>query len=496
MHLTRDRCQILDAGELWGKNTAETQQWLKERHGRNTRAACIGPAGERLVKYACIASERRTAGRCGAGTVMGSKNLKAIAINAERSLDLHDPAAFKQLVKEQLGSIKANKGYLRHKEMGTTATQDATLDLGMYPVKNFRYGRMQDYRKLLGEEYRKLRTGEFGCYSCLARCGKIHNVTSGPYAGAHSEGPEYESIWAFTGSIDSTSIEATIAADQLCDDLGLDTISTGAAIAFAYELYEKGILTSGDTDGLELAYGDHSALMPLIQKIALREGFGDILAEGAMRAAAAIGHGSEAYAMHVKGLELSAYEPRASKSQGYNYATANIGASHNYGYAIQEVRGVPVPRKVDRFAEEENADIVIYNQDRTATIEVGIACIFAAGWGWFPDVFSRMLAAATGIEQFADVDYLGKVGERIFNLERAFNVREGFSRKDDYLPQRLRTEPLHTLGAPGEGEMVREHDKFLDRYYQLRGWTKDGIPTPEKLRELGLGHVLGDMRKQ
>ncbi len=493
IHLTSDSCQIHDAGDLWGKDTRETQDWLGQRHGRDTRIACIGPAGENLVKYAAIVSGRRTAGRCGTGTVMGSKKLKAIAITARRSLHLHDPAGFKQLAKEQIDLIHASKAYHHHKEMGTTTTQDVTNNMGIFPVRNFRYGRLLDYEKLMGDEYRKLRTGEFGCYSCSARCGKAHFVPDGPYAGAYSEGPEYETIWAFTGPIESPHVEATIAADQLCDDLGLDTISTGNCIGFAYELYEKGILTKGDTAGLELTYGNHSPMIALVKKIALREGIGDILAEGSMRAAAIIGKGAEAYALHVKGLELPGYEPRGAKSQGFSYATSNIGAAHTYGYARQEIFGATEPRAVDRFAEEDNADIVVFNQDQTAMREVGIVCSFAGGWGWLPRLLGKMLVAVTGIEQFADSEYLQRVGERIVNLERAFNVREGFNRQQDNLPRRMLSEPLLTRGAPGEGQMVRDLDKFLDRYYQVRGWTEDGIPSPQKLNELGLSYVLRDI---
>ncbi len=493
IHLTRDGCQIHNASELWGKNTKETQDWLSQCHGRNTRVACIGPAGEKLVRYSAIVTGRRTCARCGTGTVMGSKNLKAIAITTQRNLQLHDPEGFKQLAKEQLELMRASKAYQHHKEMGTTSTQDVTNNMGIYPVRNFRYGRQIEYEKVLSKEYRKLRTGEFGCYVCSARCGKAHFVPDGPYAGAYSEGPEYETIWAFNASIENTYIQATIAADQLCDDLGLDTISTGNCIGFAYELYEKGILTKGDTDGLELTYGNHSPMVDLVKKIGLREGIGDILAEGSMRAAAIIGKGAEAYAIHVKGLELPAYEPRGAKSQGFNYATSNIGASHCYGYAGQEIFGAMEPRAVDRFAEEENADIVVYNQDRTAMKEVGIVCSFASNWGWLHRLFGKMLVAVTGIDQFADSDHLCQVGERIVNLERAFNVREGFNRKQDTLPQRILSEPLLTRGAPGEGQIVRELDRFLDRYYQIRGWTKEGIPSPQKLNELGLDHVLNDI---
>ena len=490
LHLTAEGCTIVQANELWGMDTRRAQDLLHQRHGEGTHVACIGPAGERLVRYAAIVSHRRTASRCGVGTVMGSKNLKAIAITASRTVRLSNPDTFKELAKEQAQIFRANQKFEQHKEWGTTMTQDLTNTLGIYPTRNFRYGQQKNGEKLYGEEYRKIRTGDFGCYNCSARCGKAHNVTTGEYAGAWSEGPEYESLWVFSAPIDSTSLEATIRADELCDDLGLDTISTGNSIAFAYELYERGIIDRKDTDGLELVYGDHRTMIKLIEKIGSREGFGDILAEGTVRAARQIGRGAEAYAMHTKGMELPAYEPRGAKSQGFNYATSNIGGSHCYGYAGQEIFGVTVPRQVNRFAEAENADIVIYNQNATGMGEVGIVCSFARAWGWFPQVYGKLLAAATGVERFADPGYLFKVGERIVNLERAFNVREGFGRKDDRLPDRILNEPLHTYGAPGEGEMVREMEKFLDRYYELRGWTENGAPTREKLEDLGLGQIV------
>jgi len=493
VHVTPDGGQILDASEIWGRDTKETQAWLTQQHGRNTRTACIGPAGENLVKYAAVVSDRRTAGRCGTGTVMGSKNLKAVAITASRKLYLADPAAYEKLAKEQVKMLLDNEGFQNHKEWGTTATQDITNEIGIYPVRNFRYGQQLKYKEIIGSEYRKFRTGDMGCYSCSARCGKVHTVTSGTYAGAHSEGPEYESIWAFTGPIESNSIEASIAADQLCDDLGLDTISTGGCIGFAYELYEKGLLKKSDIDGMELDYGKHEPMIALIKKIAAREGIGDLLAEGVMRVAQKIGNNSDVYAIHVKGLELPAYEPRGAKSQGYNYITANIGASHCYGYAAQDVFGAPFPHPTDRFSEE-NADVVIFNQDGTASKETGICCGFSGGWGW-SELFGKLLAAARGIDKFADDAYLNRVGDRIFNLERAFNIREGFWRKQDTFPQRILTEPLHTREAPGEGQIVGHQDEFLNKYYQLRGWSRDGIPTEKKLKELGLDFAMKDMKE-
>ena len=486
IHITEDGCQILDAGEIWGKNTKETQAWLGEQHGKKTRTACIGPAGEKLVRYAAIVSDRRTAGRCGTGAVMGSKNLKAVSITASRAVHLGDPETYNKLAKEQIKLIQENDGYKHHKEWGTTTTQDNTNDLGIYPAANFRYGKLVDDKKVYGAVYREMRTGDMGCYACPARCGKVHTVTAGPYAGAHSEGPEYESIWAFTGSIDSSDIEASIAADELCDDLGIDTISTGVSIGFAYELFEKGLISKSDTGGLELRFGDPAPMVDLVKKIGMREGIGDQLAEGTMRAAASIGQGSDLYAIHVKGMELPAYEPRGAKTQGYNYATASIGASHCYGYSGQDIFGAPIPRPTDRFAEDY-PDVVIFNQNGTAANETGVICLFSGTWGWVQTHLAPMLAAARGMEKLADNDHLDRVGDRIINLERAFNLREGKGRSDDYLPKRLLTEPLQTRGAPGEGQTVSHHDEFLDKYYELRGWSQEGVPLPEKLEELGLG---------
>ena len=493
LYVTSDDVELKDAGELWGKDTAQTQDWLKERYGKAIRTACIGPAAENLVKYASIVTGRRTASRCGVGTVMGSKGLKAVAITAKRNLNLHDPDGFSELAKEQIKIMKASRDYAYNKEFGTTEGAITRNVLGVYPVRNLRYGQQIGYEQLGPEAYKKMRVGEFGCYNCSIRCGKIHHVTDGPYAGAHSEGPEYESYWAFSGPIDSTNIEATIAADQLCDDLGMDTISTGNTIGFAYELYEKGILTSNDTDGLELTYGNHAAMISLIKKIGQREGLGDVLAEGTVRAAKRIGKGAEAYTMQSKGLELPAYEPRGLKATGFGYATSNIGGSHGNGSLAFQEWGMPVPRAVDRFTEEDKADIVIFNQNRSG-LEVGIVCAFAFSCGdWYPKLFGRMMAAVTGIEEFSDWDYLTKVGERVWNLDRAFNARDGFNRRHDTLPQRVQTEPLHTREADGEGQVVRTLDMFLDEYYQLRGWTEAGIPSREKLQELGLGYVVKDM---
>lgn len=490
LYIEDGRCEIRDAHELWGLDTARTQQRLKEVHGDGVRAVCIGPAGEKLVRFASILSDRRTAARGGVGAVMGAKNLKAIAINpSARRAKLPNPGEFKALIKQQAADQETDAGIGSYRAQGTLGTVQAANVIGVFPTRNFREGHLDGWENISAPAYAKIKIGDHGCYGCPVRCGKIHRVTTGSYAGATNEGPEYETIWAFAGSIASPDLEATVAFDVVCDDLGLDTMSAGVTIGFAYELFEKGIIDRQGTGGLDLTYGNHAAAVELARRIGNRQGLGDILAEGTRRAAAQIGKGTEGYAMQIKGLELAGYDPRGAKRQGLSYATSPLGGSHNIGYMSQEIYGSPHPRPVDRFADEGYTDILKLAQDRAATWETGIACSFAQPR---MRVFTAMLASATGISEFGSAEYLFAVGERIFNLERAFNIREGFSRRDDSFPRRMTTEPLNKAG-PSEGQILRKPDALLDEYYRFRGWDKDGVPTPDKLKELGLEEITKDM---
>ena len=333
-----------------------------------------------------------------------------------------------------------------------------------------------------------------GCYSCALKCGKVREITSGPYAGLTTEGPQFEGAWVFSGPTGCTDTNATLVANHLCCELGLDVISTGNAIGFAYELFEKGILTTKDTDGLALEYGDPEPMLKLVEKIASREGIGDVLAEGVKEAAKRIGKGADQYAMHVKGLELPGYDPRSRKAMGMNFALSNMGANHNYGWPQQEI-GDPKPRILDPTQDEGQGDIVKWNHDSTAALELGIACIFPSHHLQLYDheLMGKMLAAATGVSRFADVDYLMYVGEKVYNLERCFNVRDGFSRKDDTLPKRFFTEPLR--GGVRDGQVIRTPDKIIDQYYDVRGWARNGIPTRETLVRLGLEEIDKDIAR-
>ena len=331
--------ELRDATYLWGLDCDDTHTLIREELGDpSIRIACIGPAGERGVKYAGIFSDRRACGRGGGGTVMGAKKLKAIAVRGHERVDVADEKAFRVAVREQVAAYKANPGFKGFSQKGTQ-TAEFTNVLGMYPTRNFREGVLPNWERIEGSEFTKLRVRKTRCYSCMVHCGSITKIGTGRYMGAWSEGPEYETIWAFTGPVNDSNIGLTIAADKLCDDLGLDTISTGNTIGFAYELYEQGIITKQDTGGLELTYGNSGPVMELIRQIAYREGFGDLMAEGVREAARRIGKETEQYAIEVKGLELPAYDPRGAKAQGLNLLTMNIGADHNSGYAPQELFG-------------------------------------------------------------------------------------------------------------------------------------------------------------
>jgi aldehyde:ferredoxin oxidoreductase len=490
LYINEEGVNFLDASDLWGLDTQETQEKIKKIHGEGVHSACIGPAGEKLVRFATITHGRRTASRCGMGTVMGSKKLKAIAIQAQGKIVPGNPEAFKEAVERQISILKTHPRRSRMTNYGTTALVEVADKLGCYPTRNFQAGRMEGIEKLFPEEFAKNKVKNFGCYSCMTRCGQIHKIDEGHYKGAYSEGPEYETIWAFGGQVGNNDLGAIVAADSLCDHLGIDTISTGNAIGFAMELFEKGIITREEADGLDLRWGNVPSILTLVEKIGKREGIGRLLGEGVKRASKEIGRGAEYYAMHSKGLELPAYEPRSIKGYGLSYATSNIGGSHMYGRPRQELYGTSDPRPVDRFADEGKGDMVALVQKQQAAEEVVIVCTFGNS-GLTSSLLGDLLTSASGYEELRDLAYFEKVGERIVCLERCFNVREGFDRKDDTLPQRMYTEPLLNAGE-ATGQMIRKMDTLLDEYYEAFGYDQRGIPTPQRIEELGMKKFLED----
>jgi aldehyde:ferredoxin oxidoreductase len=496
LYLSQEGVQFLDADGLWGLDTFATQDKLWDKYGKtHTHIACIGPAGEKLVKFAAIIHEKRAAARGGVGTVMGAKNLKAIAIHTGggNTPVPHDRAAFLKLVKDHNEILKTHDRRKKMTTYGTTFMTSRMHELGIFPVKNFQEGCLPGVEKIGAEAFLKLKTADYGCYACSTRCGNVFKAAEGPYKGAESEGPEYETVFSFGGEIANTDAGVIIAADALCDRLGLDTISMGVVAGFVMELYEKGILSAKDLDGLQPEWGNHVALFQLIEKVAAREGIGNILAEGTRKAGQLIGKGAEYYAMTAKGLELPGYEPRAAKAHGLGYAVSNIGGSHMYGYVRQEISGFMQPREIDRFADDGKGDVAGWNQIKKAVEETGILCNFA-DTNVTQQFICDLYVSATGRSDLAEAKNIDKFGERIVCLERCFNVREGFSRKDDTLPERMFKEPLRNAG-PSTGEIIRKMDSLLDEYYDYMGYDKNGIPSVGKLNELGLSDVGPEMAK-
>ncbi|MFC1868167.1 aldehyde ferredoxin oxidoreductase family protein [Thermodesulfobacteriota bacterium] len=487
-----------DARSSWGLKTTDCQQIIKnELNDQNVRIACIGPAGENLSKLACIINEMRAAGRKGLGAVMGSKNLKAIAIRGTGSVDVASREKFKSANQKMKEAMKESPVlYTEFSKTGTPSNVDNTCALGIFPAKNWSAtGEFNPVDQIGVEALETRGAGREFCYGCPVGCSQLKLARTEPYSGTLAEGPEFETLYSFGGQTGVDNVDAIIAADRLADELGLDTISAGVVIGFAMELFEKGILGIADTGGLELNFGNHQAMITLLRLMAFREGIGDILADGVKSAAEKIGTGSEKYALHVKGLELPGYDVRGAKAHGLNYATSYTGADHNRGYAFQEIFGIPVPYAVDRFAIKGKGALTKWNQDvRTATSDCPTMCVFLldmAVANFALENTAALMEAVTGLTYTPEE--IEKVGERINNLARLFNVREGFSRKDDTLPERL-TKPLESGASKGHLISADDLKEMLDEYYTVRGWDLNtGVPTRKKLEELGLGSEAGQL---
>jgi aldehyde:ferredoxin oxidoreductase len=489
-----------EASHCWGTLTFDCQQIIKnELNDQNVRVCCIGPAGEHLSKIACIVNERRAVGRKGLGAVMGSKNLKAIAIRGTEPVAVASEVKYKIAHAAMLKAFKDSPVlYPEFSQHGTPMVTDLTGAMGVLPAKNWSAtGEFVPVEGIGRDAQATRKIGREHCHDCPVGCSQLKVARQGAYAGILTEGPDFETVYSFGSGVGIEEVDPIIAADRLADELGLDSISSGVTIAFAMELFERGLLTLEETDGIDLRFGNDEGMMRVLRKMAFRDGFGDLLADGSLAAARRIGKGTEKYAMQVKGLELPGYDVRALKAHGLGYATSYTGADHCRGYAFQEVFGVPIPWKVDRFATEGKGKLTIWNQDvRAVTLDCATMCAFLLDMAVPATACQNtaaLMEAVTGLA-FTPEEVL-KVGERVNNLAKAFNVREGFTRADDTLPERLMTEPLKA-GA-SKGHLIRRDDldAMLDEYYSLRGWdVKSGTPTRAKLTDLGLAYVADELR--
>ncbi|UCF33456.1 MAG: aldehyde ferredoxin oxidoreductase family protein [Phycisphaerales bacterium] len=472
------KVELQPADDLWGKNVHQTEDVLHERLGADFKCAVIGPAGEKLVKFACIMTDKnRAAGRSGVGAVMGSKKLKAVAVRGTGGITVADREGFRSACIDALSKLTAGEiTGTGLKEFGTAILVNIINEGGMFPTRNAQQGQFEHAEAISGETIaEKILIRPRSCVACPIACGRMTRISDGRFTN-NGEGPEYETVWALGADVGVSDLAAVTKANYICNELGMDTITAGATVACAMELFEKGAITKKEA-GRTLRFGDAEALVDMMSRIGKREGFGDVLAEGAARVAERFGRPD--LFMGVKKQEFPAYDPRGVLGMGVQYATSNRGACHVRGYMIAaEVLGVP--EKLDPLTPDGKAAMNIAFQDLTAALDSAGICLFVTFSIGAPEL-TAMLKTATGFDY--DEQSVMLAGERIWNLERLFNQRAGFTRKDDTLPRRMLTEPMPD--GPAKGKTV-PLEAMLEEYYRLRGWNEKGQPTEEKLAALGL----------
>jgi aldehyde:ferredoxin oxidoreductase len=486
--ITNGEAEIRDACELWGLDTYDLEEKIKAQTHEKAVISAIGPAGENLVKFASIMSDGshgRAAGRTGIGTLMGAKKLKAIAVYGTEKTNIIERKALLDSIRDIMPTIKKRtEGVSRY---GTSGGIVQIEKLGDLPIKNWRQGSWDSVEKISGIELsKKLLKGKFHCAACPIGCGRVVEISKGKYSPVNGAGPEYEAMAALGSLILVDDLEAICKANEFCNRYGLDIISTGGVIAFAFEAFEKGILTQEKTGGLRLLWGDANAMLELIQLIAKREGIGDLLAEGVKQAAKQLDPLCDEFAIHTKGLEPAMHDPRAHNGLALLYAVSSIGASHNQGqtHNFEKVLTCPemgIHEPSDRFAVEGKGEFTAKTEDLMCLFNSLKLCQFSLFGGVTLTHIHQWLRYITGID--ISLEELIKTGERISNLKRLYNVRLGISRKDDVLHPRFLS---HKRGTGGSAHNLPPLGRMLSEYYEFRGWTQEGIPRLSKLRELGL----------
>ncbi len=471
------RVEIRKADHLWGKDAFETEEMVKEELGDKRRifVASIGQAGENLVRYASIQNEKwHAAGRTGPGAVMGSKKLKAIAVRGSSKIEIYDPDGLKEFLNQLYKDVRENPSTRTYHDYGTHAATNLVQKLGVYPTKYWHRGTFDKYYNINSDALQsKIFVRNDPCFNCPIACGRYVRIREGKYAGLEDV-PDYEGFYALGSLCEVDDINMVTVAHYLCDKYGMDTITAGNCIAFAMDLYEKGILKSD----IPIKFGDPEIVVKLIEMIAFRRGIGDLLAEGTREMERRLG--VEGYAVHMKGLEPAGYDVRGLKGVALAYSVSARGACHmRASFYDFELKGL-----IDRFSyEERKAELLKDREDWIAVMDSLVLCRFCrAVLNW--DKTRKMINYVTGFN-LSDKE-VKLIGERIVNLSRLFNVGAGIRRKDDYPAKRFMTEPLPD--GPSKGHIIDrdKYDKMLDRYYEIRGWDKEGIPKKEKLKELNI----------
>jgi aldehyde:ferredoxin oxidoreductase len=474
------RVHFHSAEAVLGKSTAQTEIYVKERFGADLRTLSIGPAGEKGVAMASVFSETRTFGRGGAGAVLGSKRVKAIAVRGSGGVEVARPDVFAALVRENMEQLKAACAEQYNlvgmfSRVGTGAGMGLVNGRGGLATRNHIFGSFDASTQIDGYAYAdRFYTRAIACYGCPVHCGMLHKFTRTDGSSSWLRGPEYETMYSLGSDLLNGDPVVLAEANKICEEYGMDTLTTGVSVAWTLEMGESGELKE---PGMELKFGSPGAILGLLRKIGLREGIGDLLAQGPKHAAAASGCDLGRF-MQIKNSGFAAWMPRRMKGTGLAFATSNRGACHKRAPIGAEITG-----QIDMDAYEGKAALVKEIQDRVNAIFTLVSCRFHE-FVTPPDMYPRFVAAATGrdisLEEFL------AVGERIWNLERLFNIRAGFGRGDDQLPERC-YQPIQ--GEASEGAVMdrRKFSDMLDEYYRLRGWDEQGNPTEEKLEELGIG---------
>lgn len=499
--IENDKIEIHDAFEIVGLTASQKTSYLKNVLGKDFEIASIGPAGESKVLYSSVmfGDASRASGRTGAGALLGSKNLLSVAVKGSGKIPISHPQEFYSSCRESSQKLLSNPDNLGMKLNGTTGDLGKCDNAGDWPTKNWHSNSWGKGQELYDKFKAKNLVSSHACYKgCILFCGRIVKVDSGKWKTPKHEGAEYESISAFTAFIMNDDIDAAVHATYLCNEYGMDTISAGASVAFAMECYEKGILSKDDFDGLDMSWGNMDSSVEMIKKIAHRDGIGNILADGVKKASKVIGKGSESFAINVKGLEGAAHDPRSGKALALTYGVGNTGMNHIHpieGMAYDAYKvdfglipyGLEDPKKVDRFEEKGKGNASKLLHDFGVIPDAIGLCKFYIYAGLTPDDISKELSALTGWD--IDGKELLKIGERIYNLQRMFNIREGISRKDDELPERVKKSPDFGKYAAVPESAIKNYEAMLEEYYEARGWDLNGIPKVDKLRELGLNWI-------
>ncbi len=491
------RVELRSAKHIWGKKAYESQEIIQhELGGEEVQICAIGPSAEKLVRFSGIFAGCRTMGRGGMGAVMGSKNLKAVAVRGNGSIEIPNFPKTEAFLKEIFEKFRANPATSQVlPNYGTPVLVNANNKLGMFGYKNWQEEYYDQAEGLSGETMREqIVKRNKSCFACPVCSGKYSIVQSGhEYQGWINEGPEYEDIFSLGSMCGHNDIAVCSAGERLCDEMGMDAIETGVAIAFAMECFEKGIITEKETDGMELRFGRSDVVLPMIEKIGLRQSYiGELLGEGVKRASEKLGNGSEFFAMHNKGLTFAGHSARGMPGFALGYATGPRGGSHHDGRPTGERTGL-----IERKTFEGKGEYTARVNHFTIFTDSMIVCHLPEGiWGPLDvsEVSVQALNIATGMNLTLDDAKI--IAERQWNIIRAFAVREGYRRADDKLPGRFMEEPIPE--GPSKGMVISRDnlDKMLDEYYEFRGWDKEtGIPTPERLSSLGLEDVAEDMKK-